>query len=858
MLHIKIFTRFLILSALVLAYCSSADMAYEHALNPHTYTSHNKQFTLRVVPSDRRGFGKADYLLTQNGNPVLRRELPFTLTKAVVSDNGDIAGYSYSATDKDYKSQMHLWLLSRQGKVKLDRTYEQRQGGIDGPRLPLAHDIFIHPFNQTVTFSIYDQGNNPYWASYSLITGKEISAILTSFEAYKNRIIKLVTSEFNPYSLIAISHIVGKDESWRSNQEFCLLDKTWQKVECKTYFDEYFKKTPAPLWKKFNTEINSDRYLGFTKDNKFWVTSFKTTTKDFFAIRHSLLNHKVTLEKLDSKPFTLNAEVEPISKPARELVSLADRALPESILKNKESFTIVNMAFDEFNRKAAISHKDGGYYFERYDGNDRKSLSASLQINSDGLSFKDLIYYKNGQWILFMTRFDGQPKLILLSNKGEHIQEIKIDAPGAGHIVKSKNNEVFILAGKLNEGASLIKINIEAGDILRINKLKINNYDGLAITADQKIAVLGTVGGMIDFYSFSGEYLNSISLQKIANFKSSYFTDIQIDATGILYAFDFSSHQLISIKNDKLLGRFMLLRKDGKQLEHIHFMKFDLKNNLWVSNENGSVMKVDEAGKEVGYSRSSVAIKPNHINWMYVDKEENIFSFDNSQYLLSKIDKNGNVKSIYQTPADAQKLLTGIDQVIRKTQSGFLIKEKGKAVHIDENGNQLNDFHFECDRLCRDIIPYVHSTSYWREGFDEINIVVEEKHKNILSVKKDKNGNWLELIGRVHQNENDWLSFSSEKKLIAIDAFGKVQATFHLDDYSTAWSQVSNNFVYVTSYKSDLINVYSLSGELVASTRTQNTKFNTSASSVLYASGINKKLYAVSENSIKVYQLLEK
>lgn len=857
MSSIKIYIRFFICLISTLACCATADRPPEPPLNPHTYYSPNKQFALKVVPSDRQGFGRADYLLTQNGIPVLHREFPFTLAKAAISDKGDIAGYSYSSPNKDDKSQMHLWLLSAQGKIKLDKSFDQHYGGLDGPRLPLTRDVFIHQFNQAATFAVYDNGSNPQWISYSLANGQEISTIVTSFETYRDRIKKIVTSDVNPYSLISISHRIGKDDDWHSNEEFCLLDKVWEKKDCKIYPDEFSKATSPIRDNQYNAVINNDQYMGFTEDNKLWVTSFNKLTQDFFAIRYSLLNHQTTLEQLDSKPITTNAKVEPTLKPVKQLTALADRAVPKSILNGKELFTAIDMAFDDVNQKAVISRKDGAYYFERYDDSNKKTFSTALKINGEGFTKQDFIYYKNNQWLLLLSRYDEQSRLVLLSNKGNLIREIKIDAPGAVHIAKSKKNTIYILTSKSNQGASLVEFNIETGDTIFRKNLKNYYDDGIVITNDQKVAILGK-NGAIDFYSLFGEYLQSVDVAKMAGIKDAYVKDIQADLQGLIYVFDFSSHQLISFSGNKLHSKSNILRGDGKQIENIYFMKFDVKNNLWVSSENGSFIHINGSGKEEGRIQKADATQPSNINWMYVDKEENIFIFDNSQYLLSRIDKNGVVKNIYQSPAKDQIFLTSIARVSWKTQNGFLIKEGGRYVHINENGKQLADFSVTCDNRCTDIIPFVRSGDYWRVKYTEVDLVSEIRNVQDINIQKDKDENWLELIHRISQNENDWLSVSSAQKLIAIDPSGKIQATFPLDDYFIAWAQVSGNFVYVTTHKNDLINVYNLNGTLVASAKTQNTKFNHSVSPVLYASGANKKLYALSENAIKVYSLLEK
>lgn len=147
---------------------------------PYTRTSPNGRWVLSVDPSHRDGSGTATCKLTRDASVVWSGQKPWTFWDSLVTDEGFVAGYSYS---KDGVRQLgggdfHAVIVAPDGSVKLDEVHPRTTSNfLHEPSNPLARGVFEHAGLHRVVFRIADPDINrrhEEWWSFELPDAREV------------------------------------------------------------------------------------------------------------------------------------------------------------------------------------------------------------------------------------------------------------------------------------------------------------------------------------------------------------------------------------------------------------------------------------------------------------------------------------------------------------------------------------------------------------------------------------------------------------------------------------------------------------------------------------------------------------
>ena len=96
-------------------------------LQPYHRKSLDGRWELSVDPSARDGGGPGRYRCTHDGKEAWKAEKPWTFWDALVTEDGFVAGYSYSERGLMMMAggQFHVVILAPDGTVKLDEVHER-------------------------------------------------------------------------------------------------------------------------------------------------------------------------------------------------------------------------------------------------------------------------------------------------------------------------------------------------------------------------------------------------------------------------------------------------------------------------------------------------------------------------------------------------------------------------------------------------------------------------------------------------------------------------------------------------------------------------------------------------------------
>lgn len=157
------------------------------------YSSPSKRFVLHIKPDHPEGYGGAECYLTECGIKGWNKKFPFTLSDALVLDDGTVAGYGYTLAldghggkyreDRDHGGDLVLMIIDSQGKVKVKEAYQRKvdrwifTGQIPEP---MALAIVADPANDKMIFittyscNVYPGPIDAAWRQFQISTGKPL------------------------------------------------------------------------------------------------------------------------------------------------------------------------------------------------------------------------------------------------------------------------------------------------------------------------------------------------------------------------------------------------------------------------------------------------------------------------------------------------------------------------------------------------------------------------------------------------------------------------------------------------------------------------------------------------------------
>ncbi len=156
-------------------------------LNPRTYFSPSRAYSLTVDPTDRYGGGPADCRCSQDGNVVWAHRLPYTLWDASVDDSGRVIGYAYThGLSQDWANaepgELIVSLLSPDGKPLSEERYKRESSRVVGgaPANPWLYGMIRDGVNRRLLLRIADPvlsvGKEKWWI-YDLESGKRVGIL---------------------------------------------------------------------------------------------------------------------------------------------------------------------------------------------------------------------------------------------------------------------------------------------------------------------------------------------------------------------------------------------------------------------------------------------------------------------------------------------------------------------------------------------------------------------------------------------------------------------------------------------------------------------------------------------------------
>jgi hypothetical protein len=170
-----------ILNLLATTRGSAARLGPPPILDPKRYESPSARYTLEVDPSDPQGKGPARYRLSLEGKEVWSAERPFTFWDAVVTDDGEAAGFAYSLGIRGIgdSDEFVIAIFGADGEVRARHASPRKWRQPEGPSRPSAAGLFLDPTGQRLVVRVEDNEarSRESWWSFRWSDGTVIDRI---------------------------------------------------------------------------------------------------------------------------------------------------------------------------------------------------------------------------------------------------------------------------------------------------------------------------------------------------------------------------------------------------------------------------------------------------------------------------------------------------------------------------------------------------------------------------------------------------------------------------------------------------------------------------------------------------------
>lgn len=880
MMSIKLWSFVLALTLLCVGRTSHAGLFEEKPLDPTTYYSATKKFGLKVVPSSRYGEGGAEYTFLERVKIQWNKKLEFTLRDVKITSTGIIAGYSYSKGFHGYAnkdSRLSVWLLDRQGKTLYSwSTLRNMPTSLHSPDYPYCQGVMLHEKFANVIFRIYpasETEGGEEWMVISLETFKKKESI--AFGKCKDEL----PGRFKEVIPIADHPLfLTFNEEWISTPSKATDHVLYARTVGTTFRIIDYKGNL--VWIDKNPDDINHEMLGckpehlsrFRDDNpllgagtgpgEFWVLHLKEDEKvthkiaedrKIEVVRREKLNWKEAQKKRESDEHaaTLMYHDAPTHLSSFQVGTKPE---PGSLPEHIEYFD-----FDKQDNIGCIAFCDKAYFFYLISQENKVIAWKELdQKDWHKLRPSSLLKCTGDKWLLLLSYFEENPRLLVLSSEGEVEREIKIDFPGGERMANDENGNIAVLS---TAGGKIRQFNARGKVLWTFDEYFGSSSSGpgallspedIALTPDDELIVLDNIAQKAQYYSLQGKPLRTIDFEETKSGEIDYPTFISVNREGIVHVKESAGKHRIQrySKEGKWLSSIRMRHKNGKSIGYIRDMRFDNGDNLWIS--DGVACRIAKEGnttKVLGTLPPKDAIR--NISAIDTDSKGNLYVYDDENLAVVSFGPDGKKRSWFSLPP-------------REEEDYVLPGSPGWKMFVDSedliNFSIANDSYVRFNSSGKEVD---HKTSrgekHW--GISNRAIVLRDnKGQEILQIRKGNDGKRFESISDIYTDHlGQLLCYEYEDKAHVFDASGKPISSFTLTGKWKEFGQraLCGKHIYFTYRDLNLIRVTDLHGKEVALfPDPEKAPEGFSKPYLIHADARHKRVYVSDGKNIHVFELL--
>ncbi len=744
-------------------------------LNPKTYSSPSGEYTIHVNPSDIYGRNGATYRLSKMGEELWTRKMPFTLRQVGVTDDGVIAGYSYSngpegfATDRTARSAgtFNAIIIDAAGDVRCNdskkRTASRFPGGSPNPQ---GRGVIVDASNDRFVIRVSDPDINrniETWFTYRLSTGKPTGELKPK-NAMRNigdgSIIRAVSVVGTPLTLV---------HWWRYRNRkrgatFALVDLQGKPVWTQELADDYeipgdeqgADRLQDLIWKHgaiFPTIEANQFQLYFASDSQ----------KVRFSVSSAKQGNRWVVKEVDREPVTFTREppARPVAvKRPLELKGTLELQ-PSKSSKKSDIQRVSDFVIDDKNRISFLRENKNG-------------TTSLILVDTAGTTLKNITVPNAGkeETQIHHAWVGGEQYVVTRSGRGigAKSEAWRIDAETEkSSQLKEFHCAVVEAISGCEDGSFVVLATTyysytNESDVFKFDSTGTrqwslpkdhSNYpqslfspQSVTVTSDGNVAVVDGIKLDVQIFDSDGKFLRLVDLTKSWGRKPNYASDIASDKNGGIVLLDFNGKSpLVRMKEDETVAAELRPKhKDGRLVDPKK-MKVAPNGSLWVS-DGHTIMELDASAtvtRTLGSPPDPKQLK--NMAAITLDKHGCIYVADSRTGAVHVFEKDGALRHVCQTlPTDVSEELYGPALTVTDSGEVFLcIKdsygETSNYVHFSPKGKRLGIVQLKSDDWLLQPDTENGLALQFRNA-----LLVNPDGKTLRTIRRSHDGNWLETI----------------------------------------------------------------------------------------------------------------
>ncbi len=830
-------------------------------LDPATYRSASGQYVLHVNPSARQGQGKGTYQMQKDGNEIWQKELPFTLRKARVLDDGTTVGYAYTLgpeawggkSDDDY-GELVVAILDPYGGIRLRDAFKRVRGNHhDQLPHPTVDEFFVDSENDRLVVLLDDADwsrQNATWRQYQLSTGK-LAEEFRPKERLNDDGRLYWCHEPRPLpgtTLTLVQWYRSTSNPYLKGTLFALIDMqgnpVWQRILPDDYTIPDDEAAEDLLWDWFR---KNGAILSVAAKGRFELVFAKEKKRVSFVVKRDEEGRWIVAEtgrKAWQLPETVNAYTADKKTAEAALEKIPQRTLQHlgvvtlSGALSAEPHGEATARFSKYSMRDTVVDDKGRFISIRQNdektrelvridqrGNEVDCVPLPPAADDESTTFSHA-WLGGDRFVVVESQYGEGAKSrawIVDFSRDEPVHLPDFSCPRVDAIAGLPDGRFFILATQSLKYTSVTTLcGYDAGGRLRwtvdegqpSDDERLFSPDDICITPDGLIAVVETIGHKVKFFDLSGRFVRLIDLDKSWKREASYPCCIWPLPNGELIVDDAvaSGGSYVRMTSEgKIISQFRLSLASGQDLPAQLIVAPD--GRLWTP-FGSSILELDDKGvatRAIGEPPSAERL--GEIAAASMDRQGRLFLLDDATHCVHVFGGDGKRLFVCEPdPSDVRADPIGSPNVTISHTGEILVKLPGRGgyVRFSPTGERLGIEKFGRDSVTEEWHCLPGIDRRWVKCYQQIHLV-DSDDKVIKTIKRRPNDDWLQYPGA--------LAVGSDGSFVVVDGMSLVGGWPSFCLYSATGEPIQTFttpvlFVFRLAYNGDLIATIGGDGQL--------------------------------------------
>jgi hypothetical protein len=745
-------------------------------LNPKSYTSTSGKYSITVDPTDIYGRGPGKYELKKDAHTLWEKQLPYTLQEACVSDEGIVAGYSYTHGMEGFSEEGHaagpgefiVSILSPDGSnIAEERHRREESTFLHSDPDPNASGISLDETGKRFIVRVADANDHriEHWWVYDLNSGKRLPD-LNPHEPMPKDVATLFILKAHavPGTPLVLAHWWKYSKDSVCGAVFTLVDASGKPVWTLTLDDDYEITDNEDAEDRLRDEIQDKGViLDVSSKSTFDVRFVKENKRVSFAVEKSNDGSWQVdeISRIEYSPAGTTAKHTEF--PAMELAKIETVQLGIGLPQNNPPVSdIVGFDFageDGIAVLCAGPKQAARLVFVSPSGEPIKELAIPAPRSSCLFPFIGPASVGDKKFVVaaMPDTIEAPSEIFLTDFSNSTIVKLPIDdCPAVKALAGFNDGRFAALTERESKYSSTSGLFFFDSNGVLVWKKEQDGYSGaadellgpedIARVEINTLAVLSNIQGTIQFFNAAGEYLKSIDLEKAWGRKPNYPTNLaSLGSEGFtIYDFDAPSPLVVTNSEGTISSEYKPRLGNGLPFG-VRSIENSPQGHVWAS-DGDCVVRFSADGvvdRTIGNgAETETLLEPSYVT---VCRDDRVYISDRRSLAVHVFDASGKSLGARQ-PNPSEISETSFVQHISLLNDGrLLLGLAGISLQLDSGVQHANPSDLVVDNSGAKFLFHPTPDRRWHVARDKVLLVTNEK-RAIKTIDRRPDGQWLEDI----------------------------------------------------------------------------------------------------------------